>query len=157
MLDVNEKIRRCIAKHPDWTWKRIACATGGRKASVEAILRGEPVPCVTPAPVISKDAAPATPPGMACISLAAVREKLDVAAMIRREVSKIPGGQLIPEDEMCRLTAGRDRNRFRRAVENNADVFRPHRVRLRLDESTDGKWYWGRRDDIAEAMRIRDL
>jgi hypothetical protein len=77
--------------------------------------------------------------------------------MIRRQVGQIPKGQLLPEEELCRLTAGRDRNRFRRAIENNPDEFKMHRVRLRLDESTDGKWFWGRAADVAEAIRIRDL
>jgi hypothetical protein len=87
----------------------------------------------------------------------AVRDRLDVAAMIRRQIGAVPKGQLIPEDELCRLTAGRDRNRFRRAVENNPDLARQHRVRLRLDDSTDGKFYWGHETDIQEAVRLRDL
>lgn len=152
-IDVNEKVRRCVAKHPDWHWKRIASATGGHKPVIEAILRGEPVPELTPAP--APGPVDSSAPG--CISLSAVRDKLDIAAMIRREVNRIPRGQLMPEDDLCRLTAGRDRNRFRRAVENNADCFRAHRVRLRLDESTEGKWYWGQAPDVAEAIRIRDL
>lgn len=153
-MNLNERIFACLQRHPDWDTARVAKSCAARHGDVDAVRRGEQVSDPGTAEQFPTRQ-PATAP--AGISLAAVREKLDVAAMIRREVSKIPGGQLIPEDEMCRLTAGRDRNRFRRAVENNADVFRPHRVRLRLDDSSDGKWYWGRAADITEAARIRDL
>jgi hypothetical protein len=153
-MNLTERIFACLQRHPDWDTARIAKSCAARHGDVDAVRRGEQVPDPGTADRFPTQEPASAPVG---ISLAAVREKLDVAAMIRREVSKIPGGQLIPEDEMCRLTAGRDRNRFRRAVENNADVFRPHRVRLRLDDSSDGKWYWGRAADITEAARIRDL
>lgn len=154
-MDIPERIKRCIDRHPDWDDKRIAKTSGARYADVEAVRRGEPVPNKgTPEAVSFVEL---TPPPPSVVTLAAIREKLDVAAMIRRELGKVGRGQLLPEDELCRLTAGRDRNRFRRAVENNPEEFRAHRIRLRLDESTDGKWYWGRKDDVAEALRIRDL
>lgn len=171
-MDLEEKIKNCLERHPDWDDKRIAKSTGARRDDVAAVRRGEGLPVretIVPLRISDEQSAeirekvrtwkadhPA-PGSTPCITLAAVREKLDVAAMIRRELGKVGKGQLLPEEEICRLTAGRDRNRFRRAVENNADEFRAHRIRLRLDESTDGKWYWGRKDDVAEALRIRDL
>lgn len=97
----------------------------------------------------------AVAPGI--VTLAKVKEKFDVLTAIKREVGKIGKGQLIPEALMCERTSGRDRNRFRRTVENNADELTPFRVKLRLDDSSEGKWYWGRAEDVAEAVRIRDL
>jgi hypothetical protein len=64
---------------------------------------------------------------------------------------------LLPQDELCRLTVGRDRNRFRRAIDNNPDLVRAHRVRLCLDDSTEGKFYWGHEADVQEAARLRDM
>jgi hypothetical protein len=64
---------------------------------------------------------------------------------------------LLRESDLCQMTAGSDRNRFRRAVENNADRFREFRVKLRIDDSGDGTYYWGRREDVAEAVRMRDM
>jgi hypothetical protein len=141
-MDATETIKRCLNRHPDWNDQRISKSTNARLAAIEAVRNGAP----------TQEA-----PAFASVSLVAVRDRLDVAAMIRKQVSGIPKGQLIPEDELCRLTAGRDRNRFRRAVENNPDLARQHRVRLRLDDSTDGKFYWGRESDIQEAVRLRDL
>lgn len=91
------------------------------------------------------------------VTLTAIREKLDIGEAIKREITKIPKGKLISEDEMCRRTSGKDRNRFRRAVDNNADFFRAHRVKLRLDEGGDGKFYWGQAADVAEAVALRDM
>ena len=98
-----------------------------------------------------------TPQAAAFVSLSSIREKLDIAEAIKREIQKIPKGKLILEDEMCRRTAGKDRNRFRRAVDNNAEFFRAHRVKLKLDDGGEGKFFWGQDADIAEAVRIRDL
>jgi hypothetical protein len=141
-MDAAEKIKRCLDRHPDWDLRRVSSATGFPYAAIEAARKGAPAP---------------EAPAFASVSLMAVRDRLDVAAMIRRQIGAVPKGQLIPEDELCRLTAGRDRNRFRRAVENNPDLARQHRVRLRLDDSTDGKFYWGHETDIQEAVRLRDL
>lgn len=152
-MDLAEKIKRCLVRHPDWPNSRIAKSTGARHDAIEAVRRGEqppPVPVSAPLPPNTS-----TPP--ASVSLAAVRERFDVAAAIRRTIADVKRGTLMPEDELCRLTAGRDRSRFRRAIENNPDLARAHRVRLRLDDSTDGKFFWGHETDIAEAVRLRDM
>lgn len=143
-MDLAEKIKRCLERHPDWSNPRIAKSTGARHDAIEAVRRGEQPPPNT-----------STPP--ASVSLAAVKERFDIAAAIARVLREIKHGTLLPEDELCRLTAGRDRTRFRRAVENNPELSRAHRVRLRLDDSTDGKYYWGHESDIAEAVRLRDM
>ena len=43
-MTLEEKIRGCIERHPDWDTKRISNATGGMKAEVEAVRRGEGLP-----------------------------------------------------------------------------------------------------------------
>ena len=152
-MDLAEKIKRCLERHPDWSNPRIAKSTGARHDAIEAVRRGEqppPVPASVPLPPNTS-----TPP--ASVSLAAVRERFDIAGAISRTIKEIRRGTLLPEDELCRLTAGRDRSRFRRAVENNPELSRAHRVRLRLDDSSEGKFYWGHAEDIAEAIRLRDM
>lgn len=151
-MELSERIRRCLDKHPGWTNKQISKSTGARYGEIEAVRRGESVPKPgTP------EAFPERTPAAAGISLASVKERFDIAGAISRALSAVKRGTLLPEDELCRMTAGRDRNRFRRAVENNPDLARKHRVRLRLDDSSEGKFYWGHESDIAEAVRLRDM
>ncbi len=51
---------------------------------------------------------------------------------------------------------GKDVARFRRTVENTEEL-RAYRVRLKLDENDrEGTWYWGAREDVLEAIRLRD-
>ena len=150
-MTLEEKIRGCIERHPDWDTKRISNSTGGSKADVEAVRRGESI-----APRSESPFAPPVP-GPAAISLARVKERFDIAAAITRALSTVKRGTLLPEEELCRMTAGRDRNRFRRAVDNHPDLARAHRVKLRLDDATDGKYYWGHSEDIQEALRLRDM
>lgn len=91
------------------------------------------------------------------VSLDKVRARYDIRAAIIRELGKIPKGKLISEMEFCLRTAGADRNRFRRCVENSGPEFEPNRIKLRLNVSdSDGKFFWGRAEDIAEAKRLRD-
>ena len=90
------------------------------------------------------------------VSLEKIKTKLDIAAAILRELETVPKGTLIAEQELCQRAAGQDRNRFRRAVENGEDTFRTRRVRLKLDEG-EARWFWGHAEDIAEALKIRDL
>ena len=90
----------------------------------------------------------------AVITLADVRQRFDIPAAIKRELSRLDKGALLPEDELCRLTAGKDRNRFRRALDNNPQLPQSHRIKLRLDDAGEGRFYWGSAADIAEAKRI---
>jgi hypothetical protein len=90
------------------------------------------------------------------VSLEKIINFYDIKASIKREIDNLPKGQLLPESEFIQRTAGSDRNRFRRTVENNAEEFKPFRIKLRIDGSADGRWYWGRSFDIAKALLIRD-
>ena len=94
-------------------------------------------------------------PASGLINLSQVIEKYDIASAIRRELATLPKGRLILETELCQKTAGTDRNRFRRTVENNADGFRAFRILLKLDEG-EKKWYWGSISDVEQALKIRD-
>jgi len=38
----NERIKRCLERHPDWTDRRVANATGTRQSQVAALRTGEP-------------------------------------------------------------------------------------------------------------------
>ena len=94
-------------------------------------------------------------PASGLINLSQVIERYDIASAIRREIAALPKGRLILETELCQKTAGTDRNRFRRTLDNNADGFKAFRILLKLDEG-EKKWYWGSISDISEALKIRD-
>jgi len=140
-----ERIIKCLQRHPDWSDKRIRNSLDISINLVRAVREGTPIP---EQPVVH------VRPGI--VSLSAVREKLDTRAAILREVSSLPTDQLIDERELRQRAAGNDANRFRRTVENNGDMFRAYRIKLRLDEG-DARWYWGRSETVAEAQRLRDL
>lgn len=141
---MEDRISRCLAKHPDWTTKRVCKSTGATADVVNAARRAMPGAPDAPPP-----AAPAT------ISLAAVRERFDIAAAIKRELARLGRGKILPEEDLCRLTAGKDRNRFRRALDNNPELVKVHRIKMRLDDSSaDGKFYWGGAAEIAEARKL---
>lgn len=160
-----EKIKRALAKHPDWEDNRIQKTTGGRMAWIRAMRDGtDPATFHEPSPGERDHSAgirilsPAfpVPAGTAggLISLSRIVEKFDIRAAILREIAALPEGELIPEKELCQRTAGKDQSRFRRCVENNGVEFKPHRVKARLDDSADGKWLWGRAKDIEAARAI---
>ena len=90
------------------------------------------------------------------ISLEKIISRYDIKAAILRELEKIEKGTLVSEQELCQRAAGIDKNRFRRTVENNEELFKTRRVKLRIDEG-EAKIFWGSAADIAEATRMRDL
>jgi hypothetical protein len=146
-MTIEEKIKGCLSRHTDWTSKRIAKSMRP-SPSVAFVneMRGGSSSGKPGREFISK--VPTV------ITLADVRQRFDIPAAIKRELSRLDRGALLPEDELCRLTAGKDRNRFRRALDNNPQLPQQHRIKLRLDDSGDGKFFWGSATDIAEAKRI---
>jgi hypothetical protein len=155
MTMIEERIKACVERHPDWGAARISNSIAGSKIpQVRAIMGGPPSAPETPAPP-PPPAKPAAPSGF--VTLDKIRDRYDIKAAILRELARIPRGKLIGENDLAAKAAGNDRNRFRRTVENNADTFEPHRIKLRLDDSADGKYFWGGREDIATAKSMRDL
>jgi len=152
-----ERIKTCIVRNPDWTTQRVSNSTGARNTEVEAVRRGQSIPERVK---ISKPSSKVfVAPGESVsglISMEKVVARYDIKSAILREVAAVPGEALLLETELCLRTSGQDRNRFRRTVENNEVEFKPLRVKLRLDDSTEGKWYWGHPKTIAEALKIRD-
>jgi hypothetical protein len=142
-----ERITACIAKHPDWPDKRIANAlVGAHIPDIEAVRAGNPLP------------GPQTSPsGTGLIDLAQVRRHYDVFSKILQEIKNIPAGKLLAESELCQRVVGSDRNRFRKACENNLDALKVYRVKLKIEEGTEGKYFWGSQADIIVAARMRDL
>jgi len=139
-----ERIERCIKRHPDWDAPRIANSVECSVLLVRARMIGETLPRGTERKT-------------GLISLTKVMERYDIKAAILKALATIPRGQLVVEADLCQKAAGKDRNRFRRTVENNNEEFRVLRIKLKLDESSEGKWYWGHPDDVAEAIRIKEL
>lgn len=146
MNTLAERIGACIARHPDWTDKRIACAiVGAHIADIEAVRQGNPLP-----------GQQATSIGVGIIDLEQVRRHYDLFSKIQQEIRGIPRGKLVAEAELCQRVAGSDRNRFRRTVENHIDSLKAYRVKLRIEEGADGKFFWGNAEDIAAAVKMRD-
>jgi hypothetical protein len=143
-----DRVVACIARHPDWDEIRIANSLAISRHFVRSVMRGESPVDLPALPCPARASA-------GVVSLAAVREKLDTRSAIIREISALPGDQLIEDRELRQKACGHDANRFRRTVENNADFFKQYRVKLRLDEG-EARWYWGRAETIAEALRLRD-
>jgi len=139
-----ERVERCIKRHPDWTAPRIANSIGCSILLVRARMIGEALP-------------KGTEKKTGLISLTKVMERYDIKAAILKALATIPREQLVVEADLCQRAAGTDRNRFRRTVENNNEVFKVLRIKLKLENGGEGKWYWGHPDDIAEAHRIREI
>ena len=144
-----ERVLTCIAKHPDWDVVRVANSMCISREFVRSIMRGEPVAEEGSPQALCRASG-------AVITLGAVREKLDTRAAIIKEISALPTDELIEDREMRQRACGHDATRFRRTVENNADFFRQYRIKLRLDEG-EGRWYWGRAETVAEALRLREM
>jgi len=159
-MTIEEQIRGGLARHPDWDDRKISKSIRGSKKVHVAIIRaGGSLSAPTPVSVGCGDAQGRVPSenvsGM--VSMEKVVARYDIKTAILREVEAVPEGALMTEAELCLRAAGQDRNRFRRTVENNEPEFKLLRVKLKLDDSAEGKWYWGKPKTIAEALRIRDL
>lgn len=146
------RITESVAKHPDWDERRMASAIrGATREMIRAVREGKPWTFLE---VEDPRCNPAE--GAGTISLDQVRKRYDIAAAIRAELEALKPGALILERELCLRTAGRDAARFRRTIENAEDL-RAFRVKLKLDpEQPEGAFYWGRRQDVAEALKLRD-
>jgi hypothetical protein len=142
-MTVEERIKACIAAHPDWPNYRVGKSIRGVGVAVIAQVRaGESIQ--EPAPIQAN-----------IISLDKLKAKYDTAAAIQRELAKVPPKNFIYEDELRELAAGRDRNRFRRTVENNPELFSAHRLKVRLSDSdSEPKWIWGSEADILALKEI---
>lgn len=158
---LEERLRNCITLHPDWSDNRVARAIRGARLQDAITMRRamtEGKPWVQPgrtAPSTLAKVEPA-PAGAGVVTLDQVRKRYDIASAIRDAIAAIPPGSLVLEREMCTRTAGKDNNRFRRAVENTPE-FKMFRAKLKLDpDSGEALWYWGSAVDIAEAVRLRD-
>lgn len=151
-IPLTEKIRSALVRHPDWSDRRIASsARGATMAKVAVVRAGGQVCNGGPG-----DIDPQAPAGPGIISIGQVRKRYDISQAIREALAAIEPGALILERELCQRTAGKDAARFRRAVENS-DEFRACRVKLKLDrDQSEGAWYWGRKEDVSEAVRLRD-
>lgn len=137
------RLKACIAKHPDWDDTQVLRSIrGSRKPMISALRAGQ-------APILSEPT-----PKMVLLSLAKVKFRYDVLAAIQREMLNIPRGKFILEDDLRQLAAGKDRNKFRKVVENNIDLFRPLRVKITMDDVE--RWYWGHRDDVAEVVSLKE-
>lgn len=147
-----ERLKACLEKHPEWDDARIAAAiVGSGIENVRSVRAGGPL--VTPV----EEEKPEPPrPSIRTVTLEQVCERYDIAAAIRRELGKFVG-ELVLERDLAILAAGKDSNRFRRAVENNIEEFSKNRLKMALpNDPPEGRWYWSDAKTIAEAVRKRD-
>jgi hypothetical protein len=154
-ISLEDKIKNSIDRHPDWDDAHRAKSIGTRIAIIVAFREGKPLSEV---PALPSPIPPNPPPTVesGLISLDKIIQRYDIRAAIFRELALIPKGKVIPETELCQRAAGTDKNRFRRAVENNEAEFKPLRIKVRPKDSSEDRWYWGHPDDIATVLKIRD-
>lgn len=150
-MSIEERIKAALARYPERDDRHISKSLHGiTVAMVRAVRAGQPVP-LPPAPAV--DTAPASGK---VITLESIQARYDIASAIRREIAKLKPGHLIVESEMRTRAAGKDANRFRRAVEN-CDEFKANRIKLQLDpDGGEAAWYWGDSSTISAAARVRD-
>lgn len=152
-MSTEGRIHATLDRHPDWDDYRVSHSLGVSRTTVAEVRAGVGLTPQVDVPVLSggngKDV------GM--VDLSSVIKRYDIKAAILSELGSLPKGKLIAEDELCKRTAGTDKNRFRRTVENNPDELNPLRIKLKLEAATDGKFFWGRASDVASALKIRDL
>jgi hypothetical protein len=142
-MTLEDRIKRSIAKHPEWANSRIADNVRGARAPDIARVRADMAG--VPPPAENKE------PGF--VSLDKIIQKYDTYAAILHEIKLIPRGKFIPQEDLCRAVAGMDRARFNRCIEIRFDEFKVYRIKLRLKDSPEGKWYWAHPDDIIFARQ----
>ena len=101
-----------------------------------------------PRPIIKS---PTESPTPRTVTFSVIAEKYDTRQAILREIAKIPKGEFMEQAELCRLASGPDRSRFVRCVEAHAGEFMLYRIKIKLGEAAEGRWYWAAREDIAKA------
>jgi hypothetical protein len=154
-IPLEEKIRHCIERHPDWDNVRMANSVGTRTRNIVAFREGKPLTVPVDIPIASTaNPTPIAESGL--IPLDKVLQRYDIRAAILRELALIPKGKFISETELCQRAAGTDKNRFRRAVDNNEVEFKPLRIKIRPKDLSEDRWYWGHPDDIAKVLEMRD-
>ncbi len=156
-MTIEERIKRCLSRHVEWEDVRTAKSVGCRVADVRRVREAtDSVPFIPDKAKAKASPEPISETAPGLISLATVREKYDVASAIEKAVLGIPKGKLISDSEMCARVCGSDRARYRRCLDNFAARLNPFRIKLKLDDG-EPKYYWGRRSDIQEASRLREL
>jgi hypothetical protein len=159
IIPLTERIKMSMERHPDWTDERLASAIrGATRAAVRIVRSGAPAAAENGGANNNVSTEERRSPSTGIISLEIVRKRYDIVAAIQRELERLPVGKIIPERELSMRTVGKDAARFRRAVENNAALFKKNRVKLKLnfDTTADGQWWWGCVSDIDEVLHLRD-
>jgi hypothetical protein len=144
----SDRILACLIRHPGWSSCRVAKSLGVLTGTVDVVKASSPQP-PTEAPPEQNNFA-------SMVSIDKIVTRYDIKSAILRELSKIPMGTLVEESEFCKRTAGSDRNRFRRTVENNPELFKRNRVKVRLKDGEEGRWWWGRDTDIDKVIAIME-
>lgn len=142
-----ERARLAILRHPDKPAHRIADCIRGASAKMVREIKAqmENGPTAGPLPVQRESSG--------LVSLESLKAKFDTAGAIRRELEKLPRGKLILDRDLRQIVAGYDSARFKQAVENNDDEFKPYRIRVKSKDDHDAKWYWGHPEDVAELQK----
>ena len=112
-MNVDEKIKRCIATHPEWDNSRVANAVHGRVPDVLRVRGGKAAP-VTASPALLKRGK----------SMAQFRQQFDVKLRIQQGVKKHLQGVYMPDQEF-REACGVSTTEWRRySEESEFDVYR---------------------------------
>ena len=127
--------------------REIMAAMGLSKGTVnKAWSRYRPGSSIGPPPGASETVEPRR-----TITLGVIAERYDTRAAILREVAKIPAGEFMEQGLLSRIAVGADHVRFNRCLELNAGEFGAYRIKIKIGESPEGKWFWAAPADIAKA------
>jgi len=146
---VEDRLRACLASHPDWTVERIAASiVGSTRAMVRAMRAGEPLPErveVTPKGQLTA--------GVTLVSLDDIKRKYDLFAQIIEVINDLPPGQVISETDLRACIQTPDPLRFKRTIEAHEKELEPYRIMLKY-KSSEARYHYAKPEVIQDLRNI---
>ena len=143
---VEDRLRACFAKHPDWPDERIAAAiVGSRREMVRAIRAGEPLP----EPPTKPEFAAALHPNVTLVSVNDIKRKYDMYGAIMEIIRTLPPGQVITEGDLKQSVDHPDPYRFKKTMDAHEKELEPYRIMLKY-RGSEAKYHYGKPEVIAD-------
>ena len=150
-MPMEEKIKACLERHPDWPDQRIQNAIrGSTMTAVRAIRAGQPLPESGPPP-----RAAALRPLMSLIAVDDIKRKYDMFGAIMDIIRSLPAGHVISEQDLKQSIEHPDPFRFKRTIEAREKELEPYRIMLKY-KGSEAKYHYARPDVIADLRRTME-
>jgi len=150
---VEDRLRTCLTKHPEWTDERIAAAiVGSRREMVRAMRAGEPLP-ETVTTIVEVTPKGQLTSGVTLISLDDIKRKYDLYAQILEVICDLPSGQVISETDLRTCVQSPDPLRFRRTIEAHEKELEPYRIMLKY-KSSEARYHYAKPEVISDLRNI---